>query len=77
MGKLEKTDFIRMQAYRSLLGKTCVILLVGLAGGAWTAGAASPAATTGTNNLAAAKFFAEKVRPIFEDNCYDCHSEDS
>ena len=75
-----------MQAYRSLVKKSCVLVLVGLAGGAWAAGSDNPvavtgtnnvAAATGTNNLAAAKFFAEKVRPLLEDNCYDCHSLDN
>jgi len=75
-----------MQAYRSLVKKSCVLVLVGLAGGAWAAGSDNPvavtgtnnvAAATGTNNLAAAKFFAEKVRPLLQDNCYDCHSLDN
>jgi hypothetical protein len=44
-----------------------VIILVLLAAGAWTASAAEPTADQ-------IEFFENKVRPIFAERCYECHS---
>src|SRR6202789_1319827 len=61
---------------RGLSAVPLVTAMLGLVG---PASLIEPAAAAETNQPSAAqiKFFEEEVRPIFVNNCYDCHSADS
>jgi len=45
-----------------------------LAGASWPAHAAEAAAATAPAAPSALEFFEMKIRPVFVDNCYNCHS---
>ena len=54
---------------KSLLG-TSLLLAVA----SWPAHAAEPAAAVAPSSPAALEFFEKKIRPLFVENCYNCHS---